>query len=171
MTTSHHTATDKAAPARDVSTHNGATQKVSARTSPVNDGADDSHWAPPRLSAVRPAIILEDAAWNSEQLAKLQVLMDVHGFEAAYLVNRDESTHSTIVGNRSSVTKAQIATVCASLQVSGFDQLTLCLSDVHILARHMPNLPNHACVMIIDRDQSNSAVAMNSLKKFCRELT
>lgn len=139
--------------------------------SSVDDASDDAHWAPPRLSSVPSLTITEEASWDPEQLSKLQALMNVYGFEAAYLVNSAESTCSTIVGNRSKVTKSQIAMVCASLQVPEFDQLTFCLTKVHILVRHIPNLPDHACVMLIDRDQSNAAIAMNSLKKFCNTLT
>lgn len=171
MTTPLHSAAIEDKPNRSASTQNGLSQSEAVRAASFDNGVDDAHWAPPRLSDVDAPKVSEHGSWEPTQVSKLQALMGVQGFEAAYIINSTDSTHSTIVGNRSSVSEAQISTVCSSLQVGNFEQFTLSLEHVHVLARRSPHMPDHACVMVIDRTMSNSTLAMNSLKKFCDELS
>lgn len=168
MTTPLDSAAVNAELTRSVSTHNGSS---SSERNAYDDGTDDAHWSPPRLSNVDASDVSEQGSWDPAQVSKLQALMSVQGFEAAYIINSADSTHSTIVGNRSRVSRAQISTVCSSLQVGDFEQFSLSLEHVHVLARRSPHNPSYACVMVIDRTMSNSTLAMTALTKFCNELS
>lgn len=131
------------------------------------NASDDTHWGSAQISSPDDRTVLSGYFKNPEQLPNVQVLMSVDGFKACYLVNCEESTHSTILGNRAYVTGAQLVLLSASLHIGAFEQLTVSLEHADILVRYAPNLPGYACVLIVDKQQTNAASPMYALKAFC----
>lgn len=132
---------------------------------------NDAPWLPAGYVVVNAPPVSEEDAWDPEQIKKLEELLTVRGFEACYLVDHRASTHSTILGNKSNVCEAQLAMVASSLQVGGFEHLTLSLEHAHILVRRAPNAPGKVCAIVIDRAIGNPALTMTVLKKLCDTIT
>lgn len=135
------------------------------------NASNDAHWGRWPESTLKLSPRTNAYIRNPEQLPNVQALMNVQGFKACYLVNCEELTRSTIVGDRSYVTGTQLVLLSASLQVGQLEQLTIRLSHADILVRHTPNLQNYACVLILDKLHRNGADGMAALKIFCDQLT
>lgn len=135
------------------------------------NASEDMHWGTDYRSSDEPTRISTQYLQNPEQLPNVHALMSVDGFRACYLVNCRESTHSSILGESSYVTGAQLALISASVRVGVFEQLTLSLTHADILVRYTPNLPKYVCVLIIDKQQGDVPSAMDALTTFCAGLT
>lgn len=131
---------------------------------------DDAPWLPPGFMVVSSPPCKEAPTWDPEQIDKLEDLLSIRGFEACYLVDHRNSTHCTILGNRANVCESQLAMVSSSVQVGGFEHLTLSLEHAHILVRRAPHAPGKSCTVVINRTQGNPAMAMAAIKKLCDTL-
>lgn len=138
------------------------------KTPPQNN--NDTHWLPPGYVVVNSPAVSEEHSWDPAQIEKLEELLTIRGFEACYLVNHRDSTHSTILGNRANVCESQLAMVSSSVQVGGFEHLTLSLEHAHIIVRRAPNTPSKVCAVVINREEGNPAMAMAAIKKLCDTL-
>lgn len=133
----------------------------------MNDLHEEDSWAPPRLSSGALPTVTEDITWDEEALARMARLEDVRGFRAAYAIEMHTQSRSPIVGEISYVSEEQFVAAVAIMRVEGFEHVHLTLDNLHVLVRVSIHDPQRACVLVLDRENGNPAIASMTLKSLC----
>lgn len=161
--------------------------KTERKFTDVSSDGDD--WAPPRLSTREVPVLsqkelaramtetpVEDkpsSTWKGKQefAPKLRALVEplstLQGFEALFLLRLDAREQSVVTGNAQAVDQDLLEALTSVLSYSDVHYVCVSRRHIDLLLHTVQGDRNVVCVLVLNRTQSNFALAKMKLTSIC----